>query len=379
MSIFLFLKQITDMFYQNQIWDSLMVVWVVLLLGYQVALVRPDFRKSFGLADAVVLALSGMLTMNFLRFHSGYQIYFKVLSAFLMFFVGRIYYDRIKECGGALVAAAYLVVYVNLIDRIYRFGFSLIKVENAGGDFYFYDTDMAFAMILALVFITMLGKNSVLKLVTIFVVCPYMILFSDAGIQVMLMLAIYFIFAIYVMELAFRKQNAANCILLILLLGIVAVVTLLYLPVFGIDIRSMIPVFFRNKFLDNENMNFRYVTWTRALEDMKDGSLWQQLFGFGMGAGIEIDSLYIKIFYALGWAGMVLAILFLLALVRKITKIEDRKTFYLMIMLAILILGTGVTVNSMEYTQMSWFPMLFAGMVVSSTMEEAEEEPLWEV
>ena len=373
MSIFLFLKQITDMFYQYKLWDTLMVVWVILLLAYQVALVRPDIRKSFSFTDAVVLGLAGLLTINFLRFHSGYQIYCKVLSAFLMYFVGRIYYDRIKECGGALVAAAYIVVYANLIDRIYRFGFSLTKVENAGGDFYFQDTDMAFAMILALVFITMLGKNTVLKLVTIFLVCPYMILFSDAGIQVMLMLAIYFIFALYVVELAFRKKKAANCILVVLLLGMVALVTLLYLPVFGIDKDSFLPVFFHNRFLNNENMKFRYATWLNAMQQTEGGTLTQKLLGFGMGTDLEIDSLYIKIYYAMGWTGIVLAVLFLVSILRKVAKMEDRKTFYLLIMLAILLLGTGVTVNSIEYTQMSWFPLLFAGMVISSTVSEENE------
>ena len=361
------------MFYQYKLWDTLMVVWVILLLAYQVALVRPDVRKSFSFTDAVVLGLAGLLSINFLRFHSGYQIYFKVLSAFLMYFVGRIYYDRIKECGGALVAAAYIVVYANLIDRIYRFGFSLTKVENAGGDFYFQDTDMAFAMILALVFITMLGKNTVLKLVTIFLVCPYMILFSDAGIQVMLMLAIYFIFALYVVELAFRKKKAANCILVVLLLGMVALVTLLYLPVFGIDKDSFLPVFFYNRFLNNENMKFRYATWINAMQQTEGGTLTQKLLGFGMGTDLEIDSLYIKIYYAMGWTGIVLAVLFLVSILRKVAKMEDRKTFYLLIMLAILLLGTGVTVNSIEYTQMSWFPMLFAGMVISSTVSEENE------
>lgn len=373
MSIFLFLKQITDMFYQYKLWDTLMVVWVILLLAYQVALVRPDIRKSFSFTDAVVLGLAGLLSINFLRFHSGYQMYFKVLSAFLMYFVGRIYYDRIKECGGALVAAAYIVVYANLIDRIYRFGFSLTKVENAGGDFYFQDTDMAFAMILALVFITMLGKNTVLKLVTIFLVCPYMILFSDAGIQVMLMLAIYFIFALYVVELAFRKKKAANRILVVLLLGMVALVTLLYLPVFGIDKDSFLPVFFHNRFLNNENMKFRYATWINAMQQTEGGSSLQKLLGFGMGTDLEIDSLYIKIYYAMGWSGIVLTVLFLLSILRKVARMDDRKTFYLLIMLAILLLGTGVTVNSIEYTQMSWFPMLFAGMVISSTVSEENE------
>lgn len=373
MSIFLFLKQITDMLYQYHLWDNLMVVWVILLLAYQVALVRPDFRKSFSFTDIVVLGLGGLWTISFLRHTNDYQTYFKVLSAFLMYFVGRIYYERIKECSGALVGAAYIAVYANLIDRIYRFGLSFVRVENAGGDFYLQDTDMAFGMILALVFITMLGKNTVFKLITIFVVCPYMILFSDAGIQVMLMFIIYFVFVLYVTELAFRKKKAVNCILVVLLLGMVGLVVLLYLPVFGIDRDVLLPMFFHNRFLNSENMRYRYNAWTQIVQKMEGGSVLQKLFGFSMGTDLAIDSLYIKIYYSMGWIGIALTVLLLLSIVRKVAKMNDRKTFFLLIMLAILLLGTGVTVNSIEYTQMSWFPMLFAGMVISSTMSEENE------
>ena len=191
---------------------------------YQVALVRPDIRKNVTLADAIVILLAFLLTMTFVRSQSGYQIYFKVMSAFLIYFVGRIYYDRIKECYGALVASSYIIVYASLTERIHRFGLALGTLRNADGGFYFYDTDMAFAMILAMVFIAMFGKNSVLKLFTIFVVCPYMVLFSDAGIQVMLMLVIYVIIAIYVMELIFRKKKMFNLLLTFIVLGLIAVV-----------------------------------------------------------------------------------------------------------------------------------------------------------
>ena len=41
--------------------------------------------------------------------------------------------------------------------------------------------------------------------------------------------------------------------------------------------------------------------------------------------------------------------------------------------MAVLLLGSGVTVNSIESTQMSWFPLLFSGMVVSSVQVEKEK------
>ena len=374
MALFLFLKQIVDMLYQYRILDYIMVIWVVLLLLYQVALVRPDIRKSVTWTDTIVVLLSLLLLITYIRSQSGYQIYFKVMSAFLMYFVGRIYYDRIRECYGALVASSYIIVYTSLAERIHRFGFALKTVRDAGGGFYFYDTDLAFAMILAMVFIAMFGKNSVLKLVTIFVVCPYMVLFSDAGIQVMLMLAVYVIIAIYVMELIFRKKKMFNYLLTFIILGLIAVVVFIYLPAFGIDNMKLLGRIFDGRFLDNANMNVRYAAWKTVLAEIAKSGLIGKLFGVGMGAEITIESLYIKIYYALGYVGLLLTAMLLITVMYYVTRVEDRKTFYLMVIMAVVLLGTGVTVNSMESTQMSWFPLLFAGMVVSSAQETVKDK-----
>lgn len=373
MTLFLFVKQIVDMLYQYRMLDYLMVIWVLLLLCYQTALVRPDFKEKITVADGIVLALCVLLTVNFLRTRGGYQIYFKVLSAFLMYFVGRIYYDRVKECYGALVTASYLIVFISFLERIYRFGFSLGKVRDAGGGFYFYDTDMAFAMILAMVFIAMMGKNSVLKLITVFGICPYMVFCSDAGIQAMLMLTVYIIMTIYVMEAVLRKKKVFDSLLSMVIVGLVGLVIFLYLPVFGIDNAVLLENMFQSRFLNNGNMNARYAAWKEVIAVMEGGSVIQNMFGRGMGEELVIDSLYIKIYYALGVTGLILAGMLITSVMYYVTKVRDRKTFYLMVIMAVMLLGTGVTVNSMESTQMSWFPFLFAGMVVSSVREEKEE------
>ena len=372
MTVFLFAKQIVDMLYQYRILDYIMVVMVLLLLIYQVALVRPDIRRHFTVADGIVLLLTVLLTISFLKTMTGYQIYFKVMSAFLIYFVGRIYYDRIKECYGALVSAAYIVIYLNFFTRIYHYGFKLIKVENAGGDLYYHDTDMAFAMILAMVFITIFGKNSLFKIVTSFVICPYMVFCSDAGIQKILMLAVYAIMVIYLMELVLAKRKLTGALLVIMLLGLLGIVVVLYLPVMGFDNAKFVTDLFNSRFLNNDSMYGRYADWQIILDSCKTQGIFEKLFGISMGSDISILSLYIKIFYSLGYVGLGLCLLLILSIIYYVMKVEDRKTFYLAVIMAVLLLGTGVTVNSMEATQMSWFPLLFAGMVISSVQVESE-------
>lgn len=373
MTFFLFAKQIVDMLYQYRILDYIMVVFVLLLLVYQAALVRPDIRKHFTAADGIVLLFSLLLTISFLKTMTGYQTYFKVLSALLIYFVGRIYYDRIKECYGALVSAAYIVIYMNFFIRIYHFGVALIKVGNAGGDLYYYDTDMAFAMILAMVFITMFGKNSLFKLVTSFVICPYMVFFSDAGIQKILMLAVYAIMIIYLMELVLSNRKFPGILLIIMLLGLIGSVVVVYLPMMGFNNVELILGLFNGKLLDNSNMYIRYVDWQKIMEICSSQGIAAKLFGIDMGSEISIQSLYIKILYATGYTGLLLAALLIVSVMYYVAKVDDRKVFYLAVIMVVLLLGTGVTVNSMEATQMSWFPFLFAGMVISSVQVEEEK------
>ena len=374
MAFFLFVKQFVDMLYQYQALDYIMVIMVLLMLVYQTALVRPDIRKRFMLTDGVILLLGLLLTITFIRSGSGYQTYFKVMSAFLVYFMGRVYYDRVKECYGTLSFAAYLIVYINFLVRIARFGITFTKVADAGGDLYYYDTDMAFAMILAMVFIAMFGRNSVFKLFTIFIVCPYMVFFSDAGIQMVLMIAVYAIIFIYVMELVLRNRKFTGILLSVMILGLLGIVTVIYMPVLGFDNPEFVINLFRSRFLNNQSMYSRYAEWKMILDSCKGQGLFAALFGIGMGTEIPIRSLYIKIFYSLGYVGLGLALLLIISIMYYVIKVEDRKTFYLAVIMAVLLFGSGVAVNSMESTQMSWFPLLFSGMVISSVQVESDKE-----
>lgn len=370
MSFFLFIKQFVDMLYPYQILDYGMVILVILLLAYQIALVRPDFRSHFSITDAIMSAYGILLTVSWLRSAGGYQTYFKVMSAFLLYFVGRIYYDRIKECYGSLVLASYLIVYLNLGKRIWNFGIKLWLVKDAGGDFYYNDTDMAFALILAMVFIAMYARNSIIKLITIFIVCPYMVFFSDAGIQMALMLAVYAVIGIYIVELVLRNQRLSGALLTIMVIGLLGVVVLLYAPVIGVIDKESVAGMFGSRLFDLGNMYSRYGEWQRILQKCANGSVLQHVFGIDLGSRLVIQSMYIKIYYATGYCGLLLALSAIISVMHYVVKVEDRKTFYLTVIMAILLLGSGVAVNSMESTQMSWFPMLFAGMVISSVQAQ---------
>ena len=128
----------------------------------------------------------------------------------------------------------------------------------------------------------------------------------------------------------------------------------------GIDLSR----FANGNILNTENMYARYEQWQGILTGLKDADLVTKLFG--MNLLIPAGSLYLKTLYSLGIMGILLLIAFIVSVIYYVVRIEDRKTFYVMVLLAVILLGTGVTVDSMEATQMSWFPMMFVGMVISS-------------
>lgn len=364
MNLFLFAKQFVDLLYPYRILDYIMVGVAFFMLVYQLVLVQPDFRKTIQLPDCILLILAVMFSIRYLQAAIGFMTYAKVMSAFLLYFLGRVYYERIQECGQALVWSSYLIIYLNLAYRIWKQGAAFWQMQDMKGDLYYCDTDMGFAMILATIFLVFFAKNTVLKLITVLLVAPYMVVFSVAGIQAVLMLVIYGIFLIYVVEIALRKKKMGTVLLTGLLVLLLACIVFVHLPALGILPEEWIARIFSNHFLSGENMYVRYERWGTAIK-----AVWGESAGavfFGSNFFTNVDSMYVKIFCTLGLVGILLSLLFLMMLLRCIRYIDDRKTYYLVMSLVILLLGSGVLGNGLESTQMSWFPFLYMGMAVSA-------------
>ncbi|WP_155839573.1 hypothetical protein [Butyrivibrio proteoclasticus] len=349
-----------------------MVILVVGMLAYQYLLIRPDIKSSIRPADVVVLLLMLLLSVSFLRDVSAYQAYIKVMSAFLLYFMGRLYYDRILECDDALSLSSYLIIYINFIYRLFVFGIRFFSVTNANGDLYYYDTDMAYAMILAFIFIAMFARNSVFKYVTMLLVCPYMIFWSDADIQQLMFVLIFIVLLIYIVEIALRKRAFAMASMAILLVLLVSCVVFIHLPMITMNSDGIRNLFDEKPFLNFTNMESRYSDWQSVFDIRKPTSVIEMLFGISFNTTLPLRSFYLKAFFTTGVVGIILGIVLIALTFIAATKNEERKSFYVTIMLAILMLGSGVTVNTMETTQMSWFMMLFAGMVISAKDKSME-------
>lgn len=361
------------MLYDMQWLDIALVFLLLAMLAYQYMLTRPNLKSMFTWADGIVFGVCVLISVAFCKDIVAYQAYLKIMSAFLVYFVGRLYYDRVLECDEALATSSYLVVYLNFIHRIFVFGTQLFQVDNAQGDFYFYDTDMAYAMLLAFIFIAMFARNSIFKLVTVVLVCPYMIIWSDAGIQIILFWVIVGVLLLYIVEVALHHRRLASAGLTALVIGLLLMVVFVYMPMITEDASATWSMFGQGGLLDVTHMESRYQEWRQVFEQVEPATAIQILFGRSINTILPLKSLYLKIYFSLGLVGMLLGAVFIMRTLYAATRVEDRKSFYIMVALAILMLGSGVTVNTMESTQMSWFVMLFAGMVISAEAAEQME------
>ena len=120
------------MLYKLQVLDYCLVLLGVYLLFKKFFKVKPTWKDGC-MADVMVLLLAGMFAMSWLRFPSGYQAFFKILSCFMVYFLGRLYKDEIKVTPYVFVASSYLVVYANFIHRLFRQVFRLFEQASNSG------------------------------------------------------------------------------------------------------------------------------------------------------------------------------------------------------------------------------------------------------
>lgn len=372
MSVFLFLKQIIDVFYAYRFGDYCMAVGAVILILIQLWFNRPDQGEKIKIKllvpDVCIIILSGILGINFIiqltkecSFHVFYT-YGKIGSAVLLYMLGRLCYKRIDECAGAIILSSYIIVYSNLIYRIINLKESFFTSYAPLGDLYFYDTDMSFSILMSMIFIAVLGRNTIIKFITIFAVCPFMVIHSEANVQKLLMIILFGILFIYMGERAVKQRRYTDYILPIIIIIFMGILIMLISPVFTGNTDGVLLRFLNDRFIGTENMLTRYSAWSKLWSEFGLSGLDQMLIGNGIVSPFQLENAYLSLFYSTGIIGTLAAGVFILSIAGAATHIEDRPTYYVTIMLAVLFLGTCMNKNCMEFTQMSWFTMLYFGM-----------------
>lgn len=384
MAVFIFLKQIVDMLYQFRFLDYGMVLFAVALLGYQIYTqkIYANYRSWLCRTDYIVAALAVVYFLSFIRYTPAYGIFFKIESCFLLYFLGRVYGERLLDKGKGAALVGYVIIYLNLVYRFYQFGYTFvlkgaaITLINEGG-LYYYKTDMAIGIIIAVMFIYMFSEKKLLKWITILPVAGYMVFYSGARMEKLLFAVEYACILLYELEKRgyFRLQIKEKTIrYIMILLGILLTGGFVLLQVFPFE-----------KIMENSNMeiglgsaieNFmhlRHIIWWDILRYFSEQPFGTRLSGIDLvtealhnSAGQRAHSTYIKLIYSTGYLGCFLWYGLVWSFLKKLTSTDKRKLIYMMLILWVMFLGAGLSIESMESTQMSWFPMLYGGALIST-------------
>lgn len=124
-------------------------------------------------------------------------------------------------------------------------------------------------------------------------------------------------------------------------------------------------------------MHSRHIVWWDILGYFSEQSFFTRLLGIDLeteylhnSLGIRAHSMYIKQMYAVGYVGCFLFLAFLTSVFKKLVGETDKRLKYIVLTLWVMLLGAGLTSESLEATQMSWFPMLFSGMLLSGRTQK---------
>ena len=124
-------------------------------------------------------------------------------------------------------------------------------------------------------------------------------------------------------------------------------------------------------------MHSRHIVWWDILAYFSEQPFFTRLLGVDLeteylhnSLGIRAHSMYIKQIYAVGYVGCFVLLAFLISVFKKLVEETDKKLKYIVLILWVMLLGAGITIESLESTQMSWFPMLFSGMLLSGRMQK---------
>ena len=355
-----------------------MAGFLVVLILYQGWMILPregEDRLKYKpvLPDVCIILISVLLVLNLIA-RGNINVYqsAKVCTALMMYLLGRMAYKRAGESTSFMAVSSYIVIYVNVIIRFVNLGYpGFFEMSATDNGMYYYGTDLAYAMLTGLIFVGMYGKNNILKFFTIFVVCPFMILSCVTGVQHILMWVVYVILFLFMSERAVKRRKFTDFLLPFMILLMLATIVILNIPAITGE-KTNILLDFLNQFkISTENFVGRYTKWSDIWNEIRrTNNLLTQLFGIGSAQDKAIGSLYIGIIYSTGYFGFMMFFMFVISIAGYAVKIYDRRTYYVTVMLAVLFLGTGINVLTIGFTQMSWFPMLYAGMAVSAGKKE---------
>lgn len=370
-SLFWFLKFIFDMFYMQKI-----LTVVISLFSFIILIISlKEYKMKFRLTDLFVLIMIILFTRSFLKSTELYIDYLKIVSAFVMYFLGRILYTEENKIEKSILLSLSIVFVINLIVCLTGNGSTIWGSASTLRGLYYFKTDYACMLSFFLTFwLFSYNKNKLCKLI-ILLISIVLIILTNARIYYLISFMIVIMYFLYKKNkkiISFRTMST-------LLLGTIIVI-------FGISQLSNL-TFFREKNMiglnynsiedlyDSSNTQGRNEVWNTLLFNFSKQDIITRTFGTSLDFykensynGYTEHNTYVKVLLNTGYFGLIVFILFICSILLSIRKINDYKTEYLIFTLILIFLVSGISAPTILYVNTSWLPLFYAGLSISNSL-----------
>lgn len=381
MELILYLKPFIDMLWKFKILDVILIFIIFFITPMY--MIKYKYKLSY--IDFFILFIAILFTISLLNNfnNDAFIIYIKIMTNIYMIFIGRLIIN-IDSLDHALAKSYSIVVIMNLIYMLAGEGFIYWGNAKTFRGMYFFKTDLALAMLQAIVFIRiMMNSNKfIYRIISkglVFFICPFLIILSNSRVYTLIYLLIIYIFYMQNIEIKTGKKYNFNLkfiskIIIIIFIGLTMYsYATEYIPWFKEN--GFITFKFNNlsELFSPANTQGRSVIWEITLNKFKSNSIFKQFMGVDLisdGAilnGIFYDSHsnYVKILYSIGYIGIILFTCLIIVSINMLNNVSIQIK-YTFIMLLSMYLISSISVPNIINTNQSFLFFLYLGAITRS-------------
>ena len=329
-SLLLFLKPITDMFYQFRFLDALLLAYAAGVLVFSAGKIA---RQKI---DLIALLIILMFTQSFLKNVSfgSLLIYIKIISQYLLFFIARKSYEDTERYVSVLQKSYLIVLITNLLAIGLGYGTVLWGEAHTLRGMYYYKTDLSIAMLQLIILFIMKSRWSWYD---------FLVMLAGFSMIVLSNSRLFFILSVEILFAAFLYRYESR-MKLPLRIGFKLFIGFALVGVLAIFLQKQL-----NSITYFQDANFITFDFTDAAYNTQGrATIWKVTFARYMQAGpldrifgIDLTSdmlyngffsanahnMYLKNLFCIGLAGLIVSLIFYLLTIPCFNRLKDRNLF----------------------------------------------------
>lgn len=371
-----------DIFWKNK--EISIILNVLMLVYLMVILCKLKIKYIPKPIFSVFIILILLLTYSFLIdiSKSTLIIFGKIMGSYLLFILGIYVNEPIKNFKWIMIISS-LMIMAYFLMAVFGFGYKNWGNVLTFAGTYFFKTDMALAMIIAITFVLVFCQD--IKLKIIIVACAFFVIFkTNARIHLFTSLEIILL---YIFRNSLIKGNLKVISYFkrwIIIGGFITAVSFgsIYIIQKFENNNKVLKLDFQN-LTSESNTQGRSKIWKNVIDSYQKSEMLKKVFGTGLRqdvkttrsfgghhAGFNSHSSYIYALISFGYVGIFVFGIFILDVIRRIlynlksSPTNDQKNLILMTISHIFIfLVSSVTNVTLIYQQETWFVFYFCGIL----------------